>query len=55
MSDEEEKQMPEQPIVEEQEQQVEEPTETIKEAELPPTPQDIDMPSVKLPKEGNIE
>lgn len=54
MSDEESKQSSEEPNVERQEQPKEETIE-IHEAELPPTPQDIDMPSVKPPKEESGE
>lgn len=53
MNDEEAKQKPEQTNVEKQDQVIEE-TEAF-EAELPPTPQDIDMPPVKPPKEESGE
>ena len=54
MGNEESKQNPEQPNVERREQPQEE-TKEIWEAELPPTPQDIDMPPVKPPKEESGE
>ena len=54
MSDEDREQIPEQPEIERPERQQEE-AEEIKEAELPPTEQDIDMPPVKPPREENEE
>jgi len=45
MCNDEPKQSPEQPTTEEQEETIE-----IREAELSPTPQDIEMPPVKPPK-----
>jgi len=55
MSDEELKQSSEEPNVEREEEPKEEKIEEIREAELPPTPQDIDMPPVKSPKEESGE
>ena len=55
MSDEEEKQGAEQPNVEEEKQQIEKEAGELYEAELPPTPQDIEMPPVEPPKEEGGE
>ena len=56
-NDESEKNLEEQNIEKQeiQQEQIEERIEDLREAELPPTPQDIDMPTVKPPKEDNEE